>query len=526
MSSSPTSQAEKKPWWLSNKKVAEKHLKDARVLLSSQDPTDISTALNLLDAALSLYPKWELAMELKARTLLYLRRFKDIAIMLQDDIPSFKYSENQESETSQSLSREKVKLLSETNPSHYSENPAFKCFSISDLKKKVLSGLYKRCAKEQEWRYTILGQALFHLGLMEDAMVLLQAGKRVASANFRRESGNISDDKFSAENFPSIELEPSTQMLCNIKLLLRRKAAGLAALEAGLYSEAIRHFSKIVDGRRGTPSQFATECYMHRATAYRLAGRIPDSLADCNRALALEPTSIGALATRAELFESVRCMTESVQDLEHLKLLYDSVLRGDRKPWRTARTFGIRDVSSRAKALGLKLCEMKGHVDYRENVDYHALVGVRRGCTRSEVERAHLVLCLRHRPDRAAQFVDRLELSDERDAETVRDQSRMSALLLFRLLQKAYSAVMASVMDEEAAERQRKRAMAAAVQPILQPVQAVQEPVRDPVDTGGRFTGVKPENVVFSGAFCRDLAAVGGLLSRCHMAVTYEAMSC
>ncbi|MCI28041.1 hypothetical protein A2U01_0049241, partial [Trifolium medium] len=57
------------------------------------------------------------ALELKARSLLYLRRFKDVANVLQDYIPSLKMTNGDSSSissdgSSQKLSREGVKLLS------------------------------------------------------------------------------------------------------------------------------------------------------------------------------------------------------------------------------------------------------------------------------------------------------------------------------------------------------------------------------------------------------------------------------
>lgn len=113
----------------------------------------------MLDAALALSPRLELALELKARSLLYLRRFKDVADLLQDYIPSLKMSSSDDSSSSSSLSsdnssqhlsRERVKLLSGDEPAR--DEPSFKCFSVSDLKKKVMAGLSKHCEKEGQWR--------------------------------------------------------------------------------------------------------------------------------------------------------------------------------------------------------------------------------------------------------------------------------------------------------------------------------------------------------------------------------------
>nr|GFC33215.1 hypothetical protein [Tanacetum cinerariifolium] len=166
MVSSPPSNSygciEKKRWWLTNKKIVDKYVKDARALISSQDQSDIVSALNLLDAALNLSPKYEQAIELKARSLLYLRRYKQVADMLQDYIPSLRMSSDESSTSSSSsssvssdgnsqpLSRERVKLLFSGGSSPENE-PSFKCFSVSDLKKKVMAGLSRNCDKEGQW---------------------------------------------------------------------------------------------------------------------------------------------------------------------------------------------------------------------------------------------------------------------------------------------------------------------------------------------------------------------------------------
>ncbi|KAK9282126.1 hypothetical protein L1049_005038 [Liquidambar formosana] len=199
---------EKKHWWLTNRKIVDKYVKDARGLIATREQSEIAAAVNLLDSALALLPRFELALELKARSLLCLRRFKDVADMLQDYIPSLKMASDESTSlssdnSSQQLSREQVKLLSSHNSSSGSpgRDPSFKCFSVSDLKKKVMAGLSKHCDKEGQWRYLVLGQACCHLGLMEDAMALLQTGKRLATAAFRRESICWSDDSFSF-NFP------------------------------------------------------------------------------------------------------------------------------------------------------------------------------------------------------------------------------------------------------------------------------------------------------------------------------------
>ena len=130
----------------------EKYIKDARSLIATQEQSEILSALNLLDAALAISPRLDQALELRARSLLYLRRFKDVADMLQDYIPSLRMvneDPSSGSSSSDSSSREGVKLLSSDSPVR---DQSFKCFSVSDLKKKVMAGLCKSCEKEGQWR--------------------------------------------------------------------------------------------------------------------------------------------------------------------------------------------------------------------------------------------------------------------------------------------------------------------------------------------------------------------------------------
>ncbi|GFZ04547.1 tetratricopeptide repeat (TPR)-like superfamily protein [Actinidia rufa] len=465
--------SDKKHWWLTNRKLVDKYVKDARVLIATREQSEIAPAINLLGAALALSPRFELALELKARSLLSLRRFKDVADMLQDYIPSLKMGSDDSSSSlslensSQQLSREQVKLLS-SGDSLESDQSSLKCFSVTDLKKKVMAGLCKNCDKEGQWRYLVLGQACCHLGLMEDAMLLLQTGKRLATAAFRRESICWSDDSFSFCDSATIANQPTTppkteaesisQLLSHIKLLCRRKTAAIAALDAGLHSEAIRHFSKIVDGRRGAPQSFLAECYMYRAYAYRSSGRIAESIADCNRTLALEPISIEALSTRASLFETIRCFPDCLHDLEHLKLLYNSILRDRKLPgpaWKR-QNVRYREIPGKLCSITAKIQQLKQRIASGEtgNVDYYVLIGLRRGCSRSELERAHLLLTLRHKPDKSTGFVIRCEFAEEHDVDSVRDRAKMSALLLYRLIQKGYSSIMTTIMEEE---KQRER---------------------------------------------------------------------
>lgn len=566
MAASPSpspSGGEKKHWWLTNKRVVDRYVREAKMLIATHQ---IVAALGLLDAALAVVPRAEVVLELKARCLLHLRRFKEVGDMLQDYIPSFKMllSDDASSSGSSDNSSIQVNLLPSSGDDR-EEAPLYKCFSVSDLKRKVMAGFCKNSEKEAQWRYLVLGQACCHLGLMEDAIVLLQSGKRIATAASRRESISLSEDSFSSNKFPlssdnftesqheaprKTESETISQLLCHTKLLVRRKTAAIASLEAGLYSEAIRHFSKILDGRRGAPQGFLSECYVHRASAYQSAGRLAEAIADCNRALALDTCCIEALTIRAAIYETIRCLPDSLHDLEHLKLLYNSVLR-DRKlmgPVWKRQNVQYREIPGKLCSLASKLQQLKQRVAAGEtrNVDYYSLIGLKRGCSRSELERAHLLLTLKHRPDKSLSFMDRCEFADEKNMDSVRERAKTSALVLYRLIQKGYTSVMASILEEAAAEKQRKKAVAVLQAVAIQVQQAHEqpstakiEPITDVLSNGNKSSSTTNEKKttttplptsVFQGVFCRDIGVVGTLISQAGfnrpISVKYEALSC
>lgn len=296
---------------------------------------------------------------------------------------------------------------------------------------------------------------------------------------------------------------------------------------------------------------------MQRASAYWATGRIAEAIADCNRTLALDPSCIQALDTRAALLETIRCLPDCLHDLEHLKLLYNSILRDRKLPgpaWKRHNNVRYREIPGKLCILTRKIQELKQRVASGEtgNVDYYALIGLRRGCSRSELDKAYLLLCLRHKPDKATVFIDRCELADDGDIDSLRDRAKLSALLLYRLLQKGYSSLMTTIMDEEAAEKQRKKA-AAALQAAQVQVQAqaqakaqaaaaaiqikqTQEAMIEFESTSSNSNSNSNRMVhsseakAFQGVFCRDIAVVGNLLSQVGfnrpITVKYEALSC
>ena len=138
---------------------------------------DAVAALGLVDAALELSPRMEAALELRARALLALRRYREVAEMLHDYIPSCGKACSGD-DTSSSSSSAAASLLSSgsgdlgtisraklLSPDRHRSDDAepdarpvrsFRCFDISELKRRVLAGLSKNPNTDTQWRYETL----------------------------------------------------------------------------------------------------------------------------------------------------------------------------------------------------------------------------------------------------------------------------------------------------------------------------------------------------------------------------------
>lgn len=155
--------------------VIDKYLREARAILAAAPESgggDAVAALGLVDAALELSPRMEAALELRARALLALRRYREVAEMLRDYIPSCGKSCSGDDTASSSSAASllssgsgdlgtisRAKLLSPDRHRSDDAEPdarpvrSFRCFDISELKRRVLAGLSKNPNTDTQWRY-------------------------------------------------------------------------------------------------------------------------------------------------------------------------------------------------------------------------------------------------------------------------------------------------------------------------------------------------------------------------------------
>ncbi|CAN1164714.1 hypothetical protein LINPERHAP2_LOCUS25728 [Linum perenne] len=133
------------------------------------------------------------------------------------------------------------------------------------------------------------------------------------------------------------------------QLLLRCRAVAIAALDAA-YTP-----------RRFGTSRRSSTALDSAAFAYKSSARIAEAISNRNKSLALDPSSIQALETIALLLETTRCFPDTLHDLEHMKLLYDLILRDRKLPgpaWKRHHV-SYREIPGKLCALSTKIPALK-----------------------------------------------------------------------------------------------------------------------------------------------------------------------
>jgi hypothetical protein len=152
--------------------VIKRYIGEARAALEAAaqggdggDDAAAGAALGLAAAALEMSPRMEAALELRARALLALRRYRDVADMLRDYIPSCgKACTGDDSTTSSSscssgsgdlACASRAGLLSpcrDISASAAGASLFLCCFDVSEIKRRVVAGISRSSNAETQWR--------------------------------------------------------------------------------------------------------------------------------------------------------------------------------------------------------------------------------------------------------------------------------------------------------------------------------------------------------------------------------------
>ncbi|KAJ7522446.1 hypothetical protein O6H91_18G010800 [Diphasiastrum complanatum] len=366
-------------------------------LLESKSSTDATAALRLLNEALKCSPHSDHLLELKAHALFALRRFEEVIQLCEQSL-----------------------ALAERNfPVNIGK-------SLSNLAtdRSEAAFDYSLYSNVKLWRQKFTAKAYFHLGKLEEALELIQ----------KMEEGCLHRFNNAVDN----EKEPMSTLSLLIRDLLRHKAAGNEAFQSGKYAEAIEHYTAAF-ACNGESRPFYAVLFCNRAAASQALGHIPDAIADCSRAIVLDPKYAKAISRRATLYEMIRDYGQASSDLQRVVTLLE-------KQDEHSKESQINKVEISSTTLPeLKQSQerlAKNEEEFKKGHprDYYLILGLEPSCMTNEIKKAYRKLALKHHPDKAGQFLVRNDGGEEGSLwKEVGEEVRRDAEQLFKLIGEAHA---------------------------------------------------------------------------------------
>ena len=263
------------------------------------------------------------------------------------------------------------------------------------------------------------------------------------------------------------------------------RVQGNASFKAKAYARASEMYSQAIDAVADAPggalgAAFAAVCLCNRAAAAHAEGRVADALADCGRALALNPARVKSLSRRAQLYTESRMHDAAADDLQRLLATLAPATRvsaGEENENERRARAALADAAAGAETLDkTSLADLRDGVSARlreanaaargaPTPDHAAVLGLRSpGASSasasglglgpvadSDVKKAYRRLALKHHPDKS-----RAGLPGWADAEAL----RRDAGAVFKLVGEAHAALASAEKRRafDAADRKARNA--------------------------------------------------------------------
>ncbi|XP_010938663.1 uncharacterized protein [Elaeis guineensis] len=361
----------------------------AKELLLKRTPNEVTQALQFISEALSISSHSENLLEMKAEALLMLHNYEEVIQLCEQSLDSAKRN-------------------------------SFLAGSDDQLENPDSSGQTKSSSVKL-WRWHLISKSYFYLGKLEEALELLRKHEQV------KPIGERCGDK---------SAETSASLFVTVRELLRLKAAGNEAFQAGRHVEAVEHYTAAL--ACNTESRpFTAICFCNRAAAYQALGQITDAIADCSLAIALDPSYPKAISRRATLHEMIRDYGQAANDLRRLISFLEKQLtnKGNQSGSLGKSTSSKNDVN-RAR---LRLSSVEEEAGRETMLDMYMILGIDQSSSAADVKKAYRKAALKHHPDKAGQFLARSENADDGLWREVAEEVYKDADRLFKMIGEAYT---------------------------------------------------------------------------------------
>nr|CAD1840027.1 unnamed protein product [Ananas comosus var. bracteatus] len=347
---------------------------------------EVSRALQLISEALTISTHSDNLMEMKAEALLMLRRYEEVIQFCE--------------QTLDLAERNTVSCSADGQSKNVNNSEQVKCYP-------------------RLWRWRLISKSNFYLGKLEEALDLLKKHEQVEPIVDRY--GKKSLD--SASSFARI-----------VRELLRLKAAGNEAFQAGRYSEAVEHYTSALSCNSESRS-FAAVCFCNRAAAYQALGQITDAIADCSLAIALDASYPKAISRRATLHEMIRDYGQAANDLRRLISLLEKQIQ-ENPPGVSGKLTSISSDLNRAR---IRFSHVEDEARKDIPLDMYLILGIESSSSAADVKKAYRKAALRHHPDKASQLLVRTDNVDDALWRELADEVHRDADRLFKMIGEAYT---------------------------------------------------------------------------------------
>ncbi|KAK9838488.1 hypothetical protein WJX81_002562 [Elliptochloris bilobata] len=224
------------------------------------------------------------------------------------------------------------------------------------------------------WPWWVEAQVAFHSGDLETAAALLRSAVERAGAG----AAALPIGPAAGGREAALEVGEARRLAAELQALLELKATGNSAVGRKDWAAAADVYSAALAHSCDAPAAFAAVLHANRAAALQALGRLPEAIADCLRASALDPTYARAHSRLGALLSEVRHTEGAVAALEKLSALPGEAANAQAR---------LRD----AQALARR----------RTTTDHYKLLGLQRSASAEEVRRAYKRSALSHHPDKA-----------------------------------------------------------------------------------------------------------------------------